>query len=53
MLGIDSKEIPVVKGNFATEMREKLYRVRKGFLTDKEIKAEERSKEIRRKYDIV
>ena len=53
MLGIDSKELPVVEGQYATEMREALRRVRKGLLTDFDKKNEERSQRIKEKYDII
>lgn len=53
MLGIDSKELPVVEGKYATEMREALLRVRKGQLNDSERHTEERSQRIKNKYDII
>lgn len=53
MLGIDSKELPVVEGQYATEMREALLRIKKGILTDRDKKTEERSQCIRSKYDII
>lgn len=53
MLGIDSKELPVVEGQYATEMREALHRVRTGRLNDFEKQIEERSQRIRKKYDII
>lgn len=53
MLGIDSKELPVVEGQYATEMREALHRVRTGQLNDSEKQVEERSQRIGEKYDIV
>lgn len=53
MLGIDSKELPVVEGKYATEMREALLRVRNGQLNDSERHTEERSQRIKNKYDII
>lgn len=53
MLGIDSKELPVVEGKYATEMRESLQRIRSGQLNDHDMRVDERSQRIRRKYDVV
>ena len=53
MLGIDSKEIPVVKGRYAKGMRDTLKRVHTGNLSkaDKEIAA--RSEKILHEFNVI
>lgn len=53
MLGIDSKELPVVEGQYATEMREALQRVRTGQLNETDKQIEEYSQRIKKEYAIV
>lgn len=53
MLGIDSKELPVVEGQYATEMREALRRSRSGELNDFDRQTEKYSQRIRSKYTVV
>lgn len=52
MLGIDRKEIPVVEGKYATEMREALGRIRNGYLTNSDKKAEERPQKIKEMHNV-
>lgn len=53
MLGIDKKELPVVEGQYATEMREALRRayLKQSNDADKEIEA--RSLKISQEYEVV
>lgn len=53
MLGIDSKELPVVEGQYATEMREALWRNRSGNLNAFDKQTEEYSQKVKSKYAVV
>lgn len=53
MLGIDEKELPVVEGKYATEMRKALQRMRKGQLNDADKRIEEHSHNIKKRYNVV
>lgn len=53
MLGMDSKETPVVRGQYATEVREALKRVVLRQPNDSDLQIEKRSKSIRTKYETV
>lgn len=53
MLGMDSKETPVVTGRYAQEIREAVRRVHTGQLTDIERKIAARSTKISHEYNAV
>lgn len=53
MLGMDSKETPVVRGHYATEVREALKRAALRQPNDSDLQIEKRSKSIRTKYETV
>lgn len=53
MLGMDSKETPVVTGSYAQEIREAVRRVQTGNLSDTEKDIAARSAKICHEYDAV
>ena len=53
MLGIDSKETPVVTGTYANEIREAVRRAHLGQLNDSDRDIAARSANIKREYDVV
>lgn len=53
MLGFDHKKTIIVKEPYATQIREKLLRYRKGEFTEEEIKGFEKQKEISKKYKAI
>ena len=53
MLGIDSKETPIVTGAYADEIREAVRRAHQGQLTEADRKVAARSASIKQEYDAV
>jgi len=53
MLGIDSKETPIVTGTYADNLREALRRVRLGQYNDTDQKIAARSASVKHEYDAV
>lgn len=53
MLGIDSKETPIVTGAYADEIREAVRRAHQGQLTEADQKIAARSASIKQEYDAV
>lgn len=53
MLGIDSKETPVVTGIYADEIREAVRRAYQGQLNEADRKVAARSASIKQEYDAV
>lgn len=53
MLGMDSKELPVVEGKYATEMREALKRAYLGQPNDFEREVQARAGKISKEYEVV
>lgn len=53
MLGMDSKETPVVTGSYAQEIREAVRRVQTGQLSETERKIAARSTKISHEYEAV
>lgn len=53
MLGMDSKETPMVTGSYAKEIREAMRRVQTRQLSDAEKEIAARSAKISREYDAV
>jgi hypothetical protein len=51
MLGIDKKELPEIKGKYAQEMREALYRSHKRQLNASEKKVQHHSFTILKEYE--
>lgn len=53
MLGFDHKKTIIIKEPYASQIREKLLRYRKGEFTEEEIKKIENQKEISKKYKAI
>lgn len=53
MLGIDSKETPVVTGTYADEIREAVRRAHQGQFNEADLKVAARSASIKQEYDAV
>jgi len=53
MLGIDSKETPIVTGTYADEIRKAVRRVHQGQLNDEDRQIAARSASIRHEYEAV
>lgn len=53
MLGIDSRETPMVTGMYADEIRESVRRVHQGVLNETDHRIAARSASIRQEYDAV
>lgn len=53
MLGIDSKETPIVTGAYAKNIRKALRRVRMGQYNDSDLKIAARSASIKNEYEAV
>jgi len=53
MLGIDSKETPIVTGTYAEEIRETVRRAHMGQLNDSDRKIAARSASVKKEYDAV
>lgn len=53
MLGIDSKETPIVSGTYADEIRAAVRRVHLGQLNDEDRQVAARSASIRHEYEAV
>ena len=53
MLGIDSKETPVVTGTYAKDIREAVRRVRQGLLSDSDMQIAARSASVKKEYNAI